>query len=198
MQQRSEETRARILDSAVKCFSQSGYEASGVAEICAAAGVSKGAFYHHFQSKQALFLALLESWLVGLDERIDAAVRGTQNVPTALVTIAGQMRGVFEDAGGRLPMFLEFWNQASHDPTVWAVTVAPYRRYQKTFAAIIKKGMDEGSFEPGDADTVSRILVSLAVGTLLQGVLDPQGARWDEVTQEGVRVLINGLVRKAA
>ena len=61
-QQRSEETRARILHAALECFSRTGYDASGVAEICAAAGVSKGAFYHHFPTKQAVFIELLNFW----------------------------------------------------------------------------------------------------------------------------------------
>ncbi len=39
-QQRSEDTRARILRAALECFSRAGYDATGVAEICAAAGVS--------------------------------------------------------------------------------------------------------------------------------------------------------------
>ena len=60
MQQRSIETRRRIMSAAVALFAAQGYNASGVAEICRAAGASKGAFYHHFSSKQALFVAVLE------------------------------------------------------------------------------------------------------------------------------------------
>ena len=75
MQQRSEETRTRLLEAAVRLFAQQGYDASGVAEICAAAGVSKGAFYHHFESKQALFLALLEEWLARLDAAFSRSAR---------------------------------------------------------------------------------------------------------------------------
>jgi len=62
MQQRSEETRKHILEAAQRLFSAKGYDATGVAEICQAAGVSKGAFYHHFLTKQAVFLVLLENW----------------------------------------------------------------------------------------------------------------------------------------
>jgi len=62
-QQRSEETYSRILDAAAASFARNGYERTGVAEICHAAGISKGAFYYHFSSKQALFLALLQRWL---------------------------------------------------------------------------------------------------------------------------------------
>ncbi len=63
MQARSEETRTHILEAALRRFANHGYSAASVDEICAEAGVSKGAFYHHFPSKQALFLELLNEWL---------------------------------------------------------------------------------------------------------------------------------------
>lgn len=59
MQTRSEETRARILQAALTLFARLGYEAASVEDICVEAGVSKGAFYHHFPTKQAVFLQLL-------------------------------------------------------------------------------------------------------------------------------------------
>ena len=59
MQQRSEETRTHILKAALDLFSKNGYDATSVANICQAAGVSKGAFYHHFASKHSVFQALL-------------------------------------------------------------------------------------------------------------------------------------------
>ena len=62
-QQRSEATRARILTAAAVAFAGQGYDATGVAEICERAGVSKGAFYYHFETKQALLLTLVDVWL---------------------------------------------------------------------------------------------------------------------------------------
>ena len=72
MQQRSEETQAQIIKSAIKLFSTNGYTAASVDMICKDAGISKGAFYHHFESKQALFLALLDGWLTTIDKSIEA------------------------------------------------------------------------------------------------------------------------------
>ncbi|MGD8474909.1 MAG: helix-turn-helix domain-containing protein, partial [Anaerolineae bacterium] len=68
VQQRGEETRTRILDVAQEAFARYGYDATGVAEICRRAGVTKGGFYHHFPSKQDVFLEMLERWLEGMDQ----------------------------------------------------------------------------------------------------------------------------------
>ena len=113
MQQRSEETRTKILDSAIKLFSTRGFNAASVDEICAEAGLSKGAFYHHFESKQALFLALLDGWLQAIENAIEASKDKT--VPETLMQMTEAFPPIFETAGEGLPMSLEFWLQASRD-----------------------------------------------------------------------------------
>jgi AcrR family transcriptional regulator len=194
--QRSEETRRKILSTSLALFAQAGYNATGVAEICQAAGVSKGAFYHHFPSKQAVFLTLLQEWIEDLDRNLTVVRAGHPNVALALMDMANHIHGVFQDAGGRLPMFLEFWTQASHDPEVWKATIQPYQRFQAFFANLIREGIADGSLKRDiDPEIGARTIVSMAVGLLLQGVLDPHGARWEEVAQQSMHLLIVGLAR---
>lgn len=197
MQQRSEETRDHILMAALDCFSRAGYDATGVAEICSEAGVSKGAFYHHFPSKQAVFLKLLEDWLAGIDDAIQAVQLETENVPEAMVRMSGLIDAAFHDAQHRLPMFLEFWSQASRDPQIWQATIEPYHRFQDLFARMLREGMDEGSLEPGDPQTGARMILSLAVGIFLQGILDPQAADWEQVARQAMQTLMRGFARRS-
>src|SRR4030065_551836 len=105
MQKRSKATRDNILDAATQLFSRNGYDATGVAEICQAAGVSKGAFYHHFPSKQAVFLDLLESWLATLDGGLQAISQGEQDVPHILLQMTEILTAVFQTGGSSLPLF---------------------------------------------------------------------------------------------
>jgi AcrR family transcriptional regulator len=196
MQQRSEETRTHILQAAQKLFAQNGYDATGVAEICTAAGVSKGAFYHHFPTKQVLFLELLKNWLSGLDTLMDAVIEGPQKVPQALVDMARMMEGVFQAATEQLPMFLEFWTQSSRDPVVWQTTIAPYHRYQTFFTALVQNGIQEGSLNTVDPEAAARLILAMAVGLLFQSLLDPQGANWGEMTRQSMQLLMNGLAKE--
>lgn len=55
-------SRKRLLDAALNEFRTRGYAATTVDDLCRAAGVSKGAFFHHFPSKEALTLAAVEYW----------------------------------------------------------------------------------------------------------------------------------------
>ncbi len=193
MQKRSIETRSRIMSAAMNCFSRSGYDATGVAEICAAAEVSKGAFYHHFPTKQSVFLALLQEWLKTIDVMLETSRQGTSSVPQALRQMSELMALIFDQAGGRLPMFLEFWSQASHDPVIWQEIVQPYQRYANYFGTIIRDGITEGSIKPVDADVSARLIVAVALGFLLQGLLAPTSADWGKVTKTSIQYLMDGL-----
>jgi AcrR family transcriptional regulator len=191
MQQRSEETRTHILEAALKRFANHGYNAASIDQICADAGVSKGAFYHHFPSKQAIFLELLKGWLATIDAGFEAVRQGT--VPETLMRMTGILPAVFAAADDRLPMFLEFWLQASRDEKIWEATISPYRHYQDYFANLIQQGIDEGSFAPVNPQSTAQMIVSLAVGLLLQGLLDPDGSDWEKVARESMQVVLKGL-----
>lgn len=71
LQARAEATRRRIIDSAVDLFDESGYGETGLADILQRAGVSKGAFYYHFDSKEAVAIAIIDEY----HRRVKEAVR---------------------------------------------------------------------------------------------------------------------------
>jgi AcrR family transcriptional regulator len=62
LQARAEATRRRIIESAVELFSELGYGETGLADVLQHAGVSKGAFYYHFDSKEAVATAIIEEF----------------------------------------------------------------------------------------------------------------------------------------
>jgi AcrR family transcriptional regulator len=158
--------------------------------------VSKGAFYYHFSSKQDLFLELLQRWLAALDEQLEQVRTGETPVPEQLFAMTGMIRQVFQVAEEQLPIFLEFWTKAARDPRVWEATIAPYRRYRAFFASLIESGITTGTLRPVEPDTAARVIVSLAVGLVVQGLLDTEGADWGHVAEAGMQMLLEGIERK--
>jgi len=191
------ETRNTILETSLELISQNGYDATSVAQICQGAQISKGAFYHHFSSKQELFLALMDTWLASVVELFQTAGDNSASIPEALDQMAAISGGLFDALEGGFPILLEFWTQASRHPVVWEKAVAPYQRFLEYFTNLVQTGIDQGSFAPTvDPIQAARALTSVAMGLLLQAIFEPEGAQWQEVTRFSINMIVNGMRSK--
>ncbi|HEY44491.1 MAG TPA: TetR/AcrR family transcriptional regulator [Anaerolineae bacterium] len=192
-QQRSEETRTRLLKAAETSFAQHGFDATGVAKICQVAGVTKGAFYHHFSSKQEIFLELFRRWLEGLESQMTNLREETVSVPEELLSMSGLIQEVLQAAEDQLPIYLEFWTRAMRDPTVMQALIDPFHRYRDLFSEMISEGISEGTLKKVHPETTAKLILALALGLLIQGLIDPRGDDWQRVTQESLQILLTGL-----
>jgi AcrR family transcriptional regulator len=193
MQQRSAETKEKILLTAQELFSTAGYDATGVSQICTAAGLSKGAFYHHFPSKHAVFMTLLQNWLDEMDAVFSTASVESNGVLAGISRMANSSDIIFDQVQGHFPLFLEFWSKSIRDERVWEETKQPFLKYYFYFSQMIKDGIAEGSVRPMDAGTASRAILGLAIGIILQGLLYPQEADWKAELQNSMDILLRGL-----
>jgi AcrR family transcriptional regulator len=75
-QRGEEDTRARLLAVAAGCFARHGYAAASIRDIAGAVGVTVGAVYVHFRSKDRLLVAVYEAGVRRIGEAVDAAVAG--------------------------------------------------------------------------------------------------------------------------
>ncbi|MEW6633387.1 MAG: TetR/AcrR family transcriptional regulator [Pseudomonadota bacterium] len=88
--------RRRVLDVAEESFQARGYHASSLGDLMAAAGVTGGALHHHFPTKKALALAVIE-------ERVAGAVEETWIAPVRAAPSAREgVRAVFETVAAEL------------------------------------------------------------------------------------------------
>ena len=197
MNTHSEDTRKRILDTAQGLFSKNGYNATGVAQICSAAGVSKGAFYHHYDSKQALFLAILDHWLKELNAGFQNAQHNIENIPEAIQDMAFAAGSIFQSADVRTTILLEFWTQASRDPQIWKAAIDPFLRYLAYFSQLFKEGIHQGTIKNIDPDRGARVLISLAMGLLMQSFFTSERIDWAEETRQSVKLLFDGISRSS-
>src|SRR6267142_2692306 len=69
-------TRDKILQAALEVFAEKGYHRALVDDIVRASRTSKGAVYHHFPNKEALFLALVDEFSARLAEAVAAGIAG--------------------------------------------------------------------------------------------------------------------------
>ena len=197
-QQRGEETRSNILDIAGGLFAEHGYDATSVADICARAGVTKGAFYHHFESKQAVFLELRDRWLSPLEVQLVLARDPAETLPQLLQHVADMASAMFAAAGEdqRQQVFLELLSAARQDPTILPAMLAPMHRYREWFAQLISAGIKEGTLRKVDRELAAQVLVSLGFGLVVLSLLDPRGGDWGGIASRAMPLLMQGLEKK--
>lgn len=87
--ERRAETRGLLLAAARKLFAERGFAETGTPDIVAAAGVTRGALYHHFADKTALFAAVVEAEHAAVADCIEAAGDAMPTDPVAALLAGG-------------------------------------------------------------------------------------------------------------
>lgn len=77
--------RERLLSAAAEAFSENGYAATSIARVARAAQMSKSTVFHHFPSKEALYLAVIEEAVRAFGERLDGLLSNAGDLETALL-----------------------------------------------------------------------------------------------------------------
>ena len=122
--------RAEILDAARRAFARHGYEGATVKVLEAETGLSRGAIFHHFRDKDALFLALAEDDAAQMAETV--AAHGLVQVMRDLQDRDAGWLGVQLEVRRRLrtdPDFAARW--AEHQSAITGATTARLQRQRK-------------------------------------------------------------------
>jgi AcrR family transcriptional regulator len=149
-------TRERLLEAARRLFGERGYEATSIESVLDAAGVARGALYHHFRSKAELFDAVLADVLVEIAERSAAAAAGRKDPLEALR--AGShawLTMALDPAIQRIALL---------DPTT-AVGWARWREQDQAHSlgglrAALLRLKDEGRVPPGQIELLAHVLLA--------------------------------------
>jgi TetR/AcrR family transcriptional repressor of nem operon len=161
--------RDAILEHAYALFVARGFKAVTVDELCAAARVTKGAFYHHWESKEALFRDLLMNWyLPELLKLKDACARQTGD-PTAdlraVFRVMGESLRSLEtelaDSGAQFGAYYLLLEGLGHEADFRAAVAAYYDELTRVVAGIIARGVASGAFKAG-LDPIQESLAAIA------------------------------------
>lgn len=158
----AEDTRTRLLETALDLIWQSNYNSVGVNDICKQAGVTKGGFYHHFESKANLFCAATEYYSACFRGTLDA-ILSPLNPP--LEQLRGMLNFMFENKLGGYPHSVKgcAFFSAQPDSEDEAAVNASLSRMSKNgmmYSQAIVRALAAGGFleEPVDVERQARML----------------------------------------
>lgn len=185
------ERRQELVEAAWRCAARCGFRDVTVDEVCAEAGVSKGAFYGYFAHKRELLLALLDDDAATLDAELAAIAQTSRSGVTRLRRFARVMLERGEDAAS-VQVRADLWAELlTEDPVRERMAAATGRR-RDLVRGWIEEAVASGELVAIPENALASILLALADGLMLHRALDPGGFRWGNA-RRAIDVLLSGL-----
>src|SRR6266699_3879977 len=185
--------RARILRAARKVFAQRGYHGATIGEIAGEAGLSNGAVYYNFASKEDLFFALLDEWRTELIRDVEKAA-GQPGSAEPVHSFQDEMRHVVQTLKRgqewRLLLF-EFVTYAARNPEFRARFAAGRQNFKAALASALADRIAAHRLQPAFPPAELAVLVSALVNGLALDELTEPGEIPDDLLATALLALID-------
>jgi AcrR family transcriptional regulator len=189
-----EETKKRIVFRATQLFVQKGYAAVTMNEVCAASNVSKGSLYHHFPSKDELFLYVVEEdtalWLQAWEDKKKEIVGAQER----LYALAEHYANDFQNP--LIRALEEFSRSRAHPEDITKRLALLYEAASHACRDLLKEGMDAGYFIKGDLEDYVIIVSGMLEGIGRVSEYSIHEKTSDDIKKyyrESVRLLLQGI-----
>ncbi len=184
--------RREILEAAFRCFSEKGLHGTTMQEIANAAGLSAGALYHYFDSKEALVEELAAGSAQRRSEMFET-LKGGGGVGILGDVVVGIMKALHADAAeASVRLDLRIWAEALDRQDLSELVRTAFAGLREPVAEFVRAKRNAGQIG-GDIDPigVGRAVTSLLIGLELQKAIDPSVDV--ESYERTVRQLLDGL-----
>ena len=176
-QERSEQTRAELVDAARRTFLARGFHGASLEDISLEAGYTTGAVYSRFGGKDALFLAVLDDHIERrLRRYLDAATKAP-DFESACRELGRAAVAAGQREPGWTPLLMEFWMHAARREDLRAAVRERNERQIDALGEVLEEiAAREGIVMQRPAREVLRAVTALARGLGLERQLSPDAA----------------------
>lgn len=157
-------TKRRIFNTAVKVFSEKGYDNASVDEITAIAGVAKGSLYYHFGKKEDIFDMILEEGLNLLKNSIEIKTKNCTNTLDkikAVILIQIKVTVKYEDFLNVI--FSQIWGEDQKNNKCKKAVF----EYIKIIEKIVEEGIENDEFYDGDIEAIASGIFGVTCSSLI-------------------------------
>jgi len=147
--------RRQILDAAIVCFARQGFHGAPMQAIFEEAGLSPGAVYRYFKSKEEIVRAIAEETLGGLVDSLEPGAKGPDELLRQLLDAIDAV----DRRDERMRLAVQVWGEASVNPGVGEFVREVFGRLERRIAA----GLDAP-----DPRAAARVLIAIAQGAVVQ------------------------------
>jgi AcrR family transcriptional regulator len=175
-EQHTDLRRQQIIDAAYRCFARKGFHQTTMREIYAEAGLSAGAIYHYFASKDDI----IEASFIFDHQRSLPVFEFALNDPdpgAALDQLVSFFYQGLESAAslGANKVNIQGWAEALVNPRLLVPLQATLHDFWKLLAQLIRRGQEAGTIDPQvDPEAAGEVIVATYFGLYLQKAIHPE------------------------
>lgn len=190
----SEERRTQILDAAEEVFAEKGLDSARMDDIVEESGLSKGALYWYFKSKNDIGIAIMERIFQREFQRFEQLENDGQTAVERLTLFLETSIGDLRRFQRLMPVAFEFVARATRNKTVQRAIREYFNHYMRLLIPIIQSGIDSGEFRSGNAQEMALAIAALFEGTLLLWIYDQSLVDPERHIRSGFDLLIRGIL----
>ncbi|MGB5749648.1 MAG: TetR/AcrR family transcriptional regulator [Desulfobacterales bacterium] len=156
----------RIIEAAARVFAQKGYAGASVADIAVSAAIGKGTVYEYFDSKEELFFAVFEWYMLSTGRQASVSISALGgSAAERLMALSESIMGLWDEIKDAFTLTMEFWAASAssqmHDRLKPAFREL-YGGFRGIIISLIREGIERGEFRP---DVRTESIAAALVGT---------------------------------
>jgi AcrR family transcriptional regulator len=185
-----EARRTQILDAARRCFARRGYYETTIEDLVTETGLSRGALYLYYPSKEAIYLAISDRWRCGMQEAIQARLTPGLS-PSEILRVLIEVTGEYvQQEAEACRVLLEGRMLAHYIPELGERSREREAQAVRRLAQLLQAGVVSGDFRADlQVETQARMLRAMLHGLMVQWHQRPGCVDWDAVADEILRGL---------
>ena len=186
----------QILDAALTVLVQNGYEGARMDDVVTESQLSKGAIYWYYKSKKAMYLDLVNFWVIRYSATINHLVENDQAAPDQLKSLFNYFIDQYESDPDPFIALTEFWSMAQKDDDFRAKLQKVYSQFLEVLEKIVAKGVKDGDFKKLDI-RITAMSIMLNVESINWFTLfDTHGVSARDYIQTISDFILAGLLKK--
>jgi AcrR family transcriptional regulator len=195
-QELSELRKEQILEAAMVVFARLGFHKARMDDIVQEAGLSKGAVYWYFKSKDEIITTILNRFMERELEDFRQIGQIDGPIPIRLTIMMKTMAKEIEEISDLMPIIYEFYAVAAREETIRKTIDRYLKRYTKLLEQLIKTGIERGELRNVPPRDAAVSLIALIEGCMLiwiLGTFDHREPDLEKLFVSTMNLLLDGL-----
>ncbi|TCN35033.1 TetR family transcriptional regulator [Kribbella orskensis] len=167
--------RQQIVAAARTCVAEQGFHKTTMADVIRASGLSAGAVYGYFKSKDEIVAAIADDALSSVDRLFEEILAREEPLTplAALEAAVEHVAFVAGQAGGDVTKVgIQAWAEALHNDAIKAIASEKYRMLRGHFVEVARRAQADGTVDPDtDPEYIAQVLFGLIPGFILQRLI---------------------------